>query len=187
MPGHAKGDDAQLLRGLTATYWRVPAFWAESFPMLLVPAGVLRRWRALAERVERPMRPFAPADLKGRVTTELPAVVGAGHDLHLSCEVENLGPLALRHTLPHPVRVGARWVDENGHELPVAERWALRPGGSSRASPGAWTSSCAHPGTRASTPSLSGSSRTSSPGTTSSTRRRRRLVPCASSTATTRR
>ena len=121
--------DLRLL-GLVRPLWRLPRFWKESVPRLLLPHLVTHGARSTRLRAFRMGQRLAGRGL-ARVTTELPDGAEVGAYLRLRCTVEALGAARLRTALPHPVYLTVDW-DGPGEGRPEPQRLVLgrtvRPG-----------------------------------------------------------
>jgi len=129
--GPLAGTAADLrLLGLAGPLWRLPRFWTESVPRLLLPHLVAHAARSARLRTFR-MGPRLGGRGLAQVTAELPADAEVGEYLRMRCTVEALGAARLRTALPRPVYLAVNW-DGPAEGRPTRQRLALprtvRPG-----------------------------------------------------------
>jgi hypothetical protein len=55
--------------------------------------------------------PLSPNACRISISADLPATVGAGTEIELECQLENLGGAILASYPPHPVHISYKWVD----------------------------------------------------------------------------
>lgn len=136
VPGSDWRSELALARAFAGAFWRMPVFWRDAAPWLLVPAPVERRLAARRRRPRAGPKPLEPAACSVRVDAVLPATFASRHGLDVPCSVHNAGAATLDSAGTHPIHVSYRWFDQAGDlvleglraELPRA----LSPGASAR-------------------------------------------------------
>jgi abequosyltransferase len=135
-PGADWRSEPGLARAFVKAFWRMPVFWRDAAPRLLVPGAIERRLAARRTRPRAGPGPLDPAICRVEVEAALPGVFASRHGLDVSCSVRNIGAATLASTGQHPVYVSYRWFDPAGKlvmEGPRAPlRHALSPGASAQ-------------------------------------------------------
>jgi glycosyltransferase involved in cell wall biosynthesis len=135
-PGADWRSEPGLARAFVKAFWRMPVFWRDAAPWLLVPGAVERR---LATRRMRPRagpRPLDPGACRVRVDAALPAVFASRHGLDVVCTVRNAGAATLVSAGANPIYLSYRWFDPAGALVMEGPRASLpravSPGASAR-------------------------------------------------------
>jgi glycosyltransferase involved in cell wall biosynthesis len=118
---------ARLALALARRMWFSPRLWRETLPALAAPQ------RRRAERVPGPpSRPLPETAMQADVAVDAPERWFAGGAARLSCHLENRGASGFPISEPHPVRLGARWIDLTTGDVAGSSRAELprplRPG-----------------------------------------------------------
>ena len=93
-----------------------------------LPALAVRRRPSSDSPPGPPSHPLAETAMRAAVVVDPPGHWFAGGAARLSCRLENRGDAGFPITEPHPVRLGARWIDSATKELAGSSRaHLLRP------------------------------------------------------------
>jgi hypothetical protein len=120
---------ARLALALLRRMWFSPRLWRRTLPAL---AG--RRRPSPDSPPGAPSHPLAETAMQATVVVDAPGHWFAGGAVRLDCRLHNRSDADFPITEPHPVRLGARWIDVATGELAGSSRAQLTrplpPGGS---------------------------------------------------------
>jgi hypothetical protein len=118
MPGHGVRGDIRLAVSFARAFWWHRAFRRHCVPLLAVPAPLWRLARRLQRLRQGPaMRVLEPGECRARIVSELPARLPIRTMTTLHCTARNEGDVAISSRGEHPVRLAARWVQDEEASL----------------------------------------------------------------------
>lgn len=116
-PEHSLTADARMLVAFTRRFWRLPEFWRDSFPPLLVPYPATRLMATVKQKRLPRSEPLSPGGMRTRIVADVDELLPVRSMLRVRARVTNAGDATLVSAPPNPVHVSYQWRDLRSGEL----------------------------------------------------------------------